>query len=81
MNDVIKQLVDQLGLDEAVAQQAVEIVLGVLKDKLPAPIADQLENMLDGGDPDELMAQLGGGDSAGGAGGIMGMLSGLLGKK
>lgn len=78
MNDLVKMLVDQLGLDDAVAQQAVQIVIGFVKEKLPAPIADQLEGILDGGDPAEMMSQLGGGDSAGG---IMGMLSGLLGGK
>ena len=79
MDDLVKQLVTQLGLDEAVAQQAVNIIMGVVKDKLPEPIAGQLENLVDGGDPSELMAQLGGG--AEGASGIMGMLGGLLGKK
>jgi len=79
MNDLVKQLVDQLGLDEAIAKQAVGIIMGVLKDKLPAPIADQLENMVEGGDTGDLMAQLGGGEE--GSAGIMGMLGGLLGKK
>ena len=79
MNDLVKKLVEQLGLEEAVAQQAVGIVLGMVKDKLPAPIAGQLENLLDGGDPDAFMSQLGGGGNN--AGGIMSMLSGLLGGK
>ena len=78
MNDLIKQLVDQLGLDEAIAKQAVEIVLSVVKDKLPAPIDEQLENLLEGGNVDELMAQLSSNENAGG---IMGLLGGLMGKK
>jgi len=79
MNDLVKQLVDQLGLDEAIAQQAVGIIIGVLKDKLPPPIDTQLESLIEGGDPSELLSQLGGGEE--GANGAMGILGGLLGKK
>ncbi|MAU09457.1 MAG: hypothetical protein CL607_06525 [Anaerolineaceae bacterium] len=86
MDDLIKALVEQLDLDEEIAQQAVETVLAFLKDKLPAGLGDQLENILDGADDgivDQLSGLFGGDlDGDGKAdGGIGGMLGGLLGKK
>lgn len=69
MNELIGMIVDQFGLDEAIARQIVEVVVKYLKDKLPAPIAGQLDNFLQGG---EITQQ---------AGGIMGMISGLFGGK
>ena len=77
MEALVKQLVDQLGLDDAVAKQAVEIGLGVLKDKLPAPLGDQLEDIIEGGNVDDILGQLTGGKS----GGIAGLLGGLFGNK
>jgi hypothetical protein len=58
----------------------VETVLGALKDKLPAPIAEQLEGVLNGEnfDVSQLGDLLGGGDK-GVLGGIGDMLGGLLG--
>ena len=70
MDALIQQLVDELGLDEAAAKQAITIVLSMVKDKIPAPLAGQLENLLDGGELDE---QAGGG--------IMDVIGGLFGKK
>ena len=86
MDDLIKALMDKLDIDETVAKQAIETVLGFLKDKLPAGLGDQLENIIDGAD-DGIMDQLGGlfgGDLDGDGkadGGIGGMLGGLFGKK
>ena len=71
MDMIVKQLVDQLGLDEAIARQAVVIVISMVKDKLPAPIAGRLDGLLEGEEMD-------GGDSAGG---IMGAIGGLFGNK
>jgi len=82
MDDLIKALMEQLDLDEEIAQQAVETVLAFLKDKLPAGLGDQLENILDGAD-DGIVDQLSGlfGEGGNGEGGLGGMLGGLLGKK
>ena len=37
------------GLPEAQAKQAVEVVIGFLKRKLPAPVASQIDGILGGG--------------------------------
>lgn len=51
MDEMVKLLSQKLGLSEAVARQAVEIVIGFLKTKLPAPIAGQLDAILAGKTP------------------------------
>ena len=39
MDELIKLVTQKAGISEAQAQQAVETVMGFLKDKLPAPVA------------------------------------------
>jgi uncharacterized protein (DUF2267 family) len=80
MQEIVQKLIQELNLDEAVAKQAVEAILGALKEKLPAPIAEQLEGVLNGEnfDASQLGDLLGGGDK-GVLGGIGDMLGGLLG--
>jgi len=49
--DQLVQLVSQkTGLSEEKSRQAVEIVVEYLKEKLPAPIAGQVEAVLGGGE-------------------------------
>ena len=48
MDEIIKAVVQQTGLSDETARQAVVIVLSQLKAQLPKPIADQLEGWLDG---------------------------------
>ncbi len=48
MDELVKLVADKVGISEAQAQQAVETVLAFLKDKLPAPIAGQVEAALEG---------------------------------
>ncbi len=72
MDELIKLVAGKVGISPAQAEQAVNTVLGFLKDKLPEPIAGQLDKIV-GGD-------------AGGAGGldlgaVEGALGGLFGKK
>ena len=63
--DELKQkLREQLGLEEGVSQQAIELVLGFVKDKLP-------ENM------QGLVDQVAGGEDVGGD--ALGAVKGLLG--
>jgi uncharacterized protein (DUF2267 family) len=65
MDEVVKMVADKVGISEDQAQQAVEIVLSFLKDKLPGPIAGQIDAALKG--------DLSGlGDLAGGLGGLFG---------
>ncbi len=46
MDELIKLVSSKANIDEAQAKAAVETVLGFLKEKLPAPIAGQLEAVL-----------------------------------
>lgn len=48
MDELIKLVTKKVNIPEAQAKQAVETVLGFLKDKLPAPIASQIEGVLGG---------------------------------
>lgn len=48
MEELIKQVTQKAGISDAQAKQAVETVMGFLKDKLPAPIASQIEGVLSG---------------------------------
>jgi uncharacterized protein (DUF2267 family) len=78
MDELIKKLVDQVGLDPEKAEESIEAVLAFLKDKLPGPLGDQLKDIVNGKDASGILNQLGG---SGSQGGIMGMLGGLFGKK
>jgi len=49
MDELIKQVTAKTGISEDQARTAVTTVLGFLKDKLPAPIAGQLDNVVSGG--------------------------------
>jgi nucleoid DNA-binding protein len=48
VEELIKQVTQKAGISDAQAKQAVETVMGFLKDKLPAPIASQIEGVLSG---------------------------------
>jgi uncharacterized protein (DUF2267 family) len=65
MEELVKMVADKVGISEAQAKQAVEMVMGFLKDKLPEPIAGQLDAALEG-DVSGL------GDLAGGLGKLFG---------
>ena len=65
MDELVKMVADKVGITEAQAKQAVETVMGFLKEKLPEPIAGQLDAVLDG-DVSGL------GDLAGGIGKLFG---------
>ncbi len=48
MEQLIALVSEKTGLDAEKAKQAVETVLGFLKDKLPEPIAGQVESLISG---------------------------------
>jgi hypothetical protein len=48
MEELVKLVSQKTGLSEGVARKAVEIVLGYLKEKLPDPIAAQIDGVLSG---------------------------------
>ena len=78
MNELIKQVSERTGISEDKARTAVETVVGFLKERLPAPIAGQVDNVLNS----SAGAIGNAGDSiADKAGDALGGLGGLFGKK
>jgi hypothetical protein len=67
MDDLIKLVMQKTGLSQEMAQTAVQTVLGYLKDRLPAPIAGQIDGLLGQGDEGTSP-----GDIARGLGGLLG---------
>ena len=49
MDELIKLVSEKTGIPEATAKTAVQTVIGYLKEKLPAPIAGQIDGLLSGG--------------------------------
>lgn len=72
MNEIIQRLIERTGLPEDKAATAVDTVIGFLKEKLPGPMAAQLDSVI-GGD-----AGSGMGDKLGGMGSNLG---GMFGRK
>lgn len=70
MNEIIERLIERTGLPQDQAASAVETVIGFLKERLPAPIALQIDSLLSGesGMADKL-------------GGLEASLGGMFGKK
>jgi hypothetical protein len=68
MEEIVKQVAVKTGISEDQARTAVTTVLGYLKNKLPAPIAGQIDGVL-GGE---------GSSSAGGLGDLASKASGLF---
>ena len=66
MDELVKLVSEKTGVSEELSRQAVEIVIGFLKQKLPAPLAGQIDNLFDGVDLDDL------GDLPEGLGGLFG---------
>jgi uncharacterized protein (DUF2267 family) len=68
MDELVKLVADKVGITEAQAKQAVDTVLSFLKDRLPEPMAGQVDAVLEGD-----LSGLGDlGDLAGGLGGLFG---------
>jgi hypothetical protein len=72
MDDLIKQVTERTGISESQARTAVETVVGFLKERLPAPLAGQVDTVIGGAG-----GALGGiadkaGDVLGGLGGMFG---------
>ena len=69
MDEVVKLIVDRTGISEDLARMAAQTVIGFLKDKLPAPIAGQIDGLLGNSGPGSK------------AGNLLSGLGGILGKK
>ncbi|HJY28665.1 MAG TPA: hypothetical protein VJ306_11600 [Pyrinomonadaceae bacterium] len=48
MEELIKRITEKTGISEDQARTAVTTVSGFLKEKLPAPLAGQVDNVLSG---------------------------------
>ena len=48
MDELVKLVASKVGIPEAQAKQAVEVVMGYLKDNLPEPLAGQIDGVLSG---------------------------------
>ena len=46
MKELINTIVQKTGISEENSQEAVQVMLGFLKTKLPAPVAAQLDSFL-----------------------------------
>ncbi len=51
MDELVKLVAQKTGLSQDQAKLAVETVVGFLKQKLPAPIAGQIDGVLGGSGP------------------------------
>ena len=67
MDELVKLVVQKTGISEEQAQGAVDTVIGYLKDKLPAPIAGQIDGLITGDSPSGSME-----DITKGLGGLLG---------
>jgi hypothetical protein len=68
VDQLIQMVKDRANIDEGQARTAVDTVVGFLKEKLPAPIAGQIDNVI------------GGQGGQGGEGSPLGGLGGMLGR-
>jgi hypothetical protein len=71
MNELVNVVCQKTGLDEAKAKQAVDVVLGFVRNKLPAPLAAQVDKVI-GGDGEASKGAGGMGSVAKSIGGMFG---------
>jgi uncharacterized protein (DUF2267 family) len=60
MEEIVKLVSTKAGISEAQAKTAVETVVNFLKQKLPSPIAGQIDAVLAGGKAGDIAKGLGG---------------------
>ena len=63
MDELVKDIAEKTGIPEEVARQVVDLVIAYLKERLPDPLAAQLDHLLAGGDlsqVEDLLSGLGG---------------------
>jgi len=59
MNELIEQLKSRVGLDDSKANSAAQTVIEFLKQRLPGPIAGQLDSALAGGGVEGIKDKIG----------------------
>lgn len=60
MDELIKLVTQKAGISPDQAKAAIDTVMKFLKDKLPGPIAGQIEGVLKGAPVEEISKKLGG---------------------
>lgn len=61
VDEVVKMVAEKTGLPEDMARVAVELVVDYIKDKLPEPLAGQIDTIMSGEDvAGDLLEGLGG---------------------
>jgi hypothetical protein len=73
MEELIKQVTAKTGISEEQARSAVTTVLDFVKNRLPAPIASQVDNVIGGG-------AAAAGDVGGNLGDLASKVGGMFGK-
>jgi len=68
MDDLVKLVAAKTGMSEDIARTAVNTVISFLKEKLPAPLAGQIDSLLAGGGQ---AGAAGGNDIVSGIGGFL----------
>ena len=61
MDELVKLVSEKTGLSEEMAETTVKLVLDYVKEKLPAPVAGQLDAVLEGGSAADMLGGLFGG--------------------
>jgi uncharacterized protein (DUF2267 family) len=61
MDELVKMVAKKTGLSEEMAETAVNMVLDYVKEKLPAPVAAQVDAVLGAGDAADMLGGLFGG--------------------
>lgn len=46
MDQIVQQISERTGIPEAQAREAAQVVIGYLKEHLPAPVAAQIDGLL-----------------------------------
>ena len=70
MNEIVQRMIERTGLPEDKAMMAVDTVLGFLREKLPGPVASQIDSLVAGNQA-----------GSSGIGGIASGLGDMLGKR
>lgn len=73
MEELIKQVTAKTGISEEQARSAVTTVIDFVKNRLPAPIASQVDNVIGGG-------AAAAGDGGGNLGDLASKVGGMFGK-
>ncbi len=60
MDELVDLVVEKTGISEEQARQAVEVVLDFIKDRLPKSLAKRLDDIIEGGQADDMLKGLGG---------------------